>query len=85
MTKPRKLIKCNDCQGTGVIDNPATIGSVLRAERIKAGVSQKAIAARMGLKQSTISDYEGTTRKDCGFSPVQVREYRASLKKEARK
>lgn len=85
MTKPRKRIKCNDCLGTGTIDNPVTIGSVLRAERIAAGVSQKAISERMGLKQSTISDYEGTTRKDCGFSPVQVREYRAALKKEARK
>ena len=85
MTKPRKRIKCNDCQGTGTIDNPKTLGGVLRSERIAAGVSQKAIAERMGLKQSTISDYEGTTRKDCGFSPVQVRQYREALKKEAQK
>lgn len=84
MIKPKKRIKCPSCL-VGTIDNPDTIGSVLQAERIAAGVSQKAIAERMGLKQSTISDYEGTTRKDCGFSPVQVREYRAALKKEARK
>ena len=82
MTKKR--IKCPSCL-VGTIDNPSTIGGVLRKERIAAGVSQKAIAARMGLKQSTISDYEGTKRKDCGFSPVQVREYRAALKKEAKR
>ena len=81
MTKKR--IKCPSCL-VGTIDNPDTIGGVLRAERIAAGVSQKAIAERMRLKQSTISDYEGTTRKDCGFSPVQVREYRSALKKEAK-
>ena len=82
MTKKR--IKCPSCAGEGTIDNPEAIGQVLRADRIKAGVSQKAIAKRMGIAQSTVADYEGE-RPDCGFSPQQVREYRAALKKEARK
>lgn len=81
MTKKR--IKCPSCL-VGTIDNPDTIGAVLRAERKAAGVSQGAIARRMGIAQSTVADYEGK-RPDCGFSPQQVREYRAALKKEARK
>lgn len=85
MTKPKKRIKCNDCLGAGVIDNPETIGSVLRAERIAAGVSQKAIADRMGVKQGYVSNCETNYNRYCRFSPVQVREYRAALKKEARK
>lgn len=51
---------------------------------MKAGVSQKAIAKRMGIAQSTAADYESDTRTDCGFSPQQVRAYRAALKKEAK-
>lgn len=83
MNKP-KQIKCTTCLGVGKIDNPATIGQVLRAERIKAGISQKAIAKRMGIAQSTVADYESDTRTDCGFSPQQVRAYREALKKEAK-
>ncbi len=70
--------------GEGKIDNPEAIGQVLRAERIKAGISQKAIAKRMGIAQSTVADYESDTRTDCGFSPQQVRDYRAALKREAK-
>lgn len=83
MKKPRQ-IKCQSCMGEGKIDNPETIGQVLRAERIKAGIPQKSIAKRMGIAQSTVADYESDTRKDCGFSPQQVRAYREALKKEAK-
>lgn len=79
----KKRIKCPECLGEGTIENPDTIGAVLRAERKAAGVSQGAIARRMGIAQSTVADYESNTRTDCGFSPQQVRAYRAALKKEA--
>lgn len=79
-----KQIKCPSCAGAGKIDNPEAIGQILRAERIKAGISQKAIAKRMGIAQSTVADYESDRRNDCGFSPKQVRAYRAALAKEAK-
>ena len=77
-----KEIQCSTCLGKGEIENPLTIGETLKAERQKAGIPAKAIAARMELPASTFSELE----KRIGgrhFTEQQALDYRAAIKAES--
>lgn len=62
--------------------NPDNIGDVLRKERLKAGIQQKAVAADMGLSPGFLADVEKGRRN---FTASQIDGYRESLVKLAAK
>ena len=77
-----KKIQCSTCLGKGEIENHLTIGETLRAERLKAGIPAKAIAARMELPASTFSELENRIGGR-HFSQQQANDYRAAIKAES--
>lgn len=84
--RPRDLSKdtitCPTCLGKGKVPNPDNIGDVLRKERLKAGVQQKAIALRMDISGGYLSDMEKGRRP---MSAQQIEQYREAIQIEKAK
>lgn len=58
MSLPKGAKYCPRCGGTGTVPDPAYHGEQARQRRIKAGVTLRQIAKRMGLSVGYLSDLE---------------------------
>ena len=72
------LITCPTCQGKGKTVDPDKQGLILRAERREAKISQRKLAAEMGIAHNYLSDLEAGNRR---MDAKKTIAYRAALEK----
>jgi ribosome-binding protein aMBF1 (putative translation factor) len=58
MSNELPTVKCPPCKGTGRIPNRKAIGKTIQARRTKAGMSLKALGAKLGIDASVLCRFE---------------------------
>ena len=69
-------LPCRRCNGTGLEPDNVAIGAAMRERRKQAGVSLRALGARLGLSASYLCDLELGRR---AWNAAQITRYEAGL------